>query len=192
MLFSRKYQKYSDEELMELLSKGKEQAFRVLYQRYNKRMYQYFLRMLNHQSEDAADFTQELFMKIIEQPEAFDITRRFSTWLYTLAGNMVKNEYRRRDRRSNKEPINLQIPITSPDCLIAQMDAPVLRKYLRLAIQQLDPIHKTCFQLRYDSQLSIKDISEILGCPEGTVKSRLHYALRKLSNQLKVLDDERI
>jgi len=188
-IFSKSYEKYSDEQLMAAVAKGKESAFRQLYRRYADRMYRYFLRMLKYKVADAEDFTQELFAKLIEKPEAFDPSRRFSTWIYTLASNMIKNEYRRRDRRLTIEPINGQEVPDSPDCWIEELDMPVVREYLALAVQNLDKKHRQCFLLRYESQRSIQEISEILDCPEGTVKSRIYYAVRKLSSQLKVLNE---
>ena len=185
--FSKKYQNLSDEQLVALSAKGRDAAFRELYQRYASKMYHYFLRMLAYQRELAEDFTQDLFLKIIENPGAFDTKRKFSTWFYTLASNMVKNEYRRKGRQVHMVTLEGDLKAYSPDYLLKQLDEPVLKKYLALAIQSLDQHHRSCFLLRYDSQLTIPEISEILNCPTGTVKSRLHYALKKLSSKLGVL-----
>lgn len=170
---------------MAFIARGKEGAFRQLYRRYAEKMYRYFYRMLYHHAGDAEDFTQELFTKIIEHPQAFDTHRKFSTWLFALAGNMVKNEYRRRERLSRNLARQSSSQLHSPDCLIEHLDLPVVRKYLTRAIQSLDEPHKQCFLLRFEAHLSIKEISEVLNCPEGTVKSRLHYTIQKLAQQLK-------
>lgn len=185
--FSKKYKELTDEQLVILSAKGKDAAFRELYQRYASKMYHYFLRMLTYQREQAEDFTQDLFLKIIENPDAFDTKRKFSTWFYTLASNMVKNEYRRRGRQLPMLRLEDDLKAYSPDYFLNKLDEPVLKNYLALAIQSLDQHHRSCFLLRYDSQLTIQEISEILNCPAGTVKSRLHYALKKLSSKLGVL-----
>ena len=91
----------SDEALMSRIAKGNTAAFELLYDRYSNRMHAFFRRMLGNDSELANDFLQELFMKIIEKPKAFDVERRFSTWIYTVASNMCKNEYRRRERQTS-------------------------------------------------------------------------------------------
>lgn len=157
------------------------QAFAALYDRWSARMYRYFLRMMNRQAAKAADLTQDLFVKIIEKPHLFDPSRRFSTWLYTLAANQCKNEYRRKKLIEQVEhypeccgdDAALQLPET--------LDRALLEQQLQWAICLLEEPQRQCFVLRWQEDLSIKEISEIMDCPEGTVKSRLYYALRQVS-----------
>ena len=87
---------------MQQLQAGDEQAFNALYHRYSAKLHAFFWRMLNKDTAVAEDFTQQLFMKIIEHSGRFDTKKVFSTWVYTLASNMVKNEYRNRDRQSKR------------------------------------------------------------------------------------------
>ncbi len=70
-------------------------AFDELYERYSTRLLHYFYRMLGKETEKAQDFLQDLLLKIVEKPHLFDTRQRFSTWVYTIASNMCKNEYRR-------------------------------------------------------------------------------------------------
>lgn len=174
----------TDEALMAQIQKGQEAAFNALYERYGGRLYRYFYRMLGQAEEQAHDFTQELFLKIIEKPEAFDPERRFSAWVYTVAGNMVKNEYRRRA----KQPAIGQVPASlagaDADQLLDDLDAEARQNYIEKAVQALRPQHRECFLLRYQEGLSVQEVSRILDCPEGTVKSRLHYSLKKLNELL--------
>jgi len=187
-LFRTSYTQKNDEALMALLQRGDEEAFNALYSRYGQRLYRYFYRMLGQDEEQAGDFTQELFMKIIEKPEAFDTERRFATWFYAVAANMVKNEYRRQGRKPVVQPLPEEGLAQYPtESLMAKLDAPVQRQQLEKAVQALKPHHRECFLLRYQEELSIQQISEIVGCPEGTVKSRLHYALRRLGERLNAL-----
>lgn len=188
MLFKRKtYHDLSDEDLMRLLiNDNDDRAFELVYDRYGSKMHSYFYRMLYQDSDKADDFTQDLFMKIVERPEMFDPNRRFSTWLYTVAGNMVKNEYRRNGRYQivNEVP---ERPI--PECfeyIPEPMDRALFERQLEQAVDELDEPHKQCFILRYQEGMSVKEIGEVLGCPEGTVKSRLYYTVRKLSDKLKI------
>lgn len=179
--FKKNINKLSDEALMKMLIKGSQPAFREIYQRYGNRMYKYFYKLLNAKAEKAQDFTQDLFMKLIEKPELFDSDRKFSSWIYTVAHNMVKNEYRRISRgpkliSPSKEELFLHFPVFGD-----QLDRSVHRKWLKIALEELEEHHRDCFILRYQEELSIKEISQVLDCPEGTVKSRLFYALKKLS-----------
>jgi RNA polymerase sigma-70 factor (ECF subfamily) len=174
----------TDEELMQCIQQGQESAFKTLYDRYSQRMYRYFYRMLGQSAEVAHDFTQELFLKIIEQPDAFDTQRRFSTWFYTVAGNLVKNEYRRRAKHPPQAPLDDASFAPASPTALPDLDAEVRKAYIEKAVQALSPHHRECFLLRYQEGLAVQEISEIIGCPSGTVRSRLHYSLKKLNELL--------
>ncbi len=160
---------------------GCEASFSELYDRYSTRMHRYFYRMLGQDAHKAEDFTQELFMKIIEKRALYDANRRFSTWLYTVAGNMVKNEYRRLSR--HQSPPLLSEGFTED--FSTGYDQQVFEKELASALGQLDEPQRQCFVLRFQEELSLKEIAEIQDCPEGTVKSRLFYTIKKLSSRLR-------
>jgi RNA polymerase sigma-70 factor (ECF subfamily) len=170
----------NDEALMQAIAKRDERAFAALYDRYGPRMYRFFLRMLWQDAAKAEDFTQELFLKIIEKPHLFNPERRFKTWIYTLAANLCKNEYRRPKLDEAAFP---QTEVWEDD-LPEKIDAKLFEQHLRASIGQLSANHHQCFVLRYQEELSVAEIAEIVGCPEGTVKSRLHHALRQIAGQL--------
>lgn len=169
---------------MRQIQKGREEAFNVLYERYGTKLYTYFWRALAQEKEVAEDFTQQLFLKLIEQRASYDARRTFSTWLYTIASNMVKNEYRRRSRltknvsRYFQEDTHFEIPSLS------QLDTEYHQAQLNKAMNQLAEKHRQVFLLRYQEEMSVKAISEVVGCPEGTVKSRLFYAVKYLAKEL--------
>lgn len=170
----------SDEALMQAIARRNEQAFAVLYDRYGPRMYRFFLRMLWGDAAKAEDFTQEVFLKIIEKPQLFNPERNFRTWIYVMASNLCKNEYRR--------PRAAEVPLEQTDIweedLPEKLDKQLFEADLQASIARLSPAHRQCFVLRYQEELSVAEISEIMDCPEGTVKSRLHYALQQVSSQL--------
>ena len=84
---------------MKLIAEHDERAFDELYRRYSDRMLRYFWRMLNQDEEKSQDFLQDLMMKVVEKAHLFNADRRFSTWIYSVASNMCKNEYRSREVR---------------------------------------------------------------------------------------------
>ena len=183
-LFRQKYNKLKDAKLILLISKGNEDAFNELYMRYSQRMYAYFYKMLYQDKELAADFTQTLFLKLFEKAKSYNDQFAFSTWIYTMASNMCKNEYRRQSRSEPMIKMPLQLfDITQPKGP-ENLDSEIFQKHLQAAINELEPIHRQCFVLRYQDELSIKKIAEIVNCPVGTVKSRLYYSLKKLSDKL--------
>jgi RNA polymerase sigma-70 factor (ECF subfamily) len=179
-MFKKNYKNYSDEELMQFIKNGKEAAFEELYTRYADKLYGYFYKMLWQNVEKSNDFTQELFLKIIEKPHLFDTSKRFSTWVFTVANNLCKNEYR---KNNNKQKAYNGFTYLREDLVeynIQNMDNELFINKINQAIETLDSSHKTCFILRYKEELSIKEISKIVNCPEGTVKSRLYHATKKI------------
>jgi RNA polymerase sigma-70 factor (ECF subfamily) len=172
----------SDEALMQAIAQRDERAFAVLYDRYGPRMYRFFLRMLWRDAAKAEDFTQELFLKIIEKPQLFNPERKFQTWIYTIASNLCKNEYRRPQLPGT---VYEQVAVWEDD-LPEKLDKEMFNLHLRHCIDQLNDTHHQCFVLRFQEELSVAAIAEIVGCPEGTVKSRLHHALRQVASQMEV------
>ena len=179
-LFSRKTDLSTDEALMEAIAGRNEQAFALLYDRYAPVMYRFFLRMFRRNQATAADFTQDLFLKIIEKASLFDPNRNFKTWIYVLAYNLCKNEYRRLARPQEY----LHQAEAYDEDLIGRLDKQLFDEALSNTVAQLNPQHHECFVLRFQEELSVAEIAEIVGCPEGTVKSRLHHALRQVCSQM--------
>lgn len=190
VLFKHKYQQMPDEELMQAIQQGKTAAFTILYDRYQQRIYHFFIRALHGDLQQSQDLVHDTFVRVIEKPHLFDSQKKFSTWIFTIACNIYKNEYRRREVRKNVEyPENLDLlPHTSqwPDEIVEQqLDKNSFESALDQALQQFDPDRRTTFLLRYQQNLSLKEISQILKCAEGTVKSRLFYMNQKLAEELK-------
>lgn len=168
----------SDEELMQMLQlrdKRSAAAFDCLYLRYAHLLTQYFYYAFNHDIDKARDFAHDLFMKLFERPGLFDSKRAFRPWLFRAASNMCKNEYRRIGvkRRHEKHFVTAE-PAETPN-----FDARELRESLR----RLSEDQRALIVLRFKIRLSIREIAQILECPEGTVKSRLFYATGELSKR---------
>ncbi len=186
-LFKKKYHQYSDEALVALLARGKEAAFDELYQRYAEQMFHFFYKMLYQDQDLAADFCQTLFMKLFENAETFSSTHKFSTWLYAIASNLCKNEYRRNSK--SKPTIYLGESHMKQEALAPGIiDKEIFNRHLQAAVNKLDDKHRLCFILRYQEDKTVQEISEVLGCPLGTVKSRLHHTMKKLALQLNQFD----
>lgn len=187
--FKPDYKKCSDEELMGLIVKQNERAFDELYLRYSQRMLHFFYRMLNRDEVKAQDFLQDLFMKLLEKPHLFKKGNKFSTWIYTVASNMVKNEYRSLQVRkivSKMEDLShLPVGAWMDD---GNIDRQHFKVVLEREIEHLSPKHREVFFLRFREDLSIKEISEITACSEGTVKSRIFYALKRLAQNMQVFN----
>lgn len=182
------YQNKSDEQLMEGIKIGEMGAFDELYSRYSKRLLHFFFRMLRKDAEKAQDFLQDIFLKIVEKPYLFDCKKRFSTWVFTVANNMCKNEYRRLQVRQNGSIYVGDFNTTENDIVLPkieqQIDNQHFKKMVVGELATMSEAKRSVFLLRYQEQFSIKEISEILNCSEGTVKSRLFYTTKALAQKL--------
>lgn len=185
MIFGRRNtKKRSDEALMQGIANGDQLAFSELYERFNQRLYYFFYRMLGSDKELANDFLQDLFMKIIDKPEHFKPGNKFSSWIFTVAHNMCKNEYRRRDVRkivNNEEnPDQFISDVNHNDSI--EKEALITKLYSELDC--LEENQRSILILKYKENFSLKEISKILDLPVGTIKSRLHYARVELSKRV--------
>ncbi|MDG1175680.1 MAG: RNA polymerase sigma factor [Flavobacteriales bacterium] len=183
----RKYTSYSDNELMQLVVDKDSRAFSELYDRYSQMLANYFFKMLWQDEEKAQDFMQDLFTKIIEKPHLFDLKRNFKTWMFSVANNMCKNEYRKQSIRKNTSydmDEGYQIKDNQASALDSLQDS-LFSEKLTQELELLDEKQKSTFVMRYFQDMSIKEIAQALDLSEGTVKSRLFYTLKKLTVSLK-------
>jgi RNA polymerase sigma-70 factor (ECF subfamily) len=189
VIFRKVNKNYSDCELMQQIVSGDQAAFGILYHRYKDRMFYYFYRMLGNSTELANDFLQDIFMKIVEKPENYNQAYSFSTWLYSVANNMCKNEYRRRDIRKeyySMEALEPKLDFVNESSV--EPDQLVEKIFETLGL--LGDEHRSVFLLRFREGFSIREIADILELPEGTVKSRLFYARKMVAGKLEYLKDE--
>ena len=184
-LFRTNLTHLADERLMELVLRGDERAFATLYDRYQRNLMAYFRRMLWQDGERARDFVQDLFTKIANNPESYHADRPFKTWLYSVANNMCKNEYRRMAVRAAAVP---ELKADGNHAVEATAGTAMDRQHFAARLQQeldkLEPDHKAAFVMRHYEDMAIKEIAAVFGISEGTVKSRLFYTVRKLAASL--------
>lgn len=174
---------------MQQIVLGDQAAFGELYNRYKDRMYYYFYRMLGNSPDLANDFLQELFMKLIEKPERYNQEYPFSTWLYSVANNMCKNEYRRREVRKEFQDEEARKSLLDNPINLSFEPEQLIEKVFQ-ALDQLGEEHRSAFLLRYREGFSMREIAKIMEVPEGTVKSRLFNAKKILAEKLSYLKDE--
>lgn len=173
----------SDEVLMQLLAtRRSNEALTELHARYSKNVLGFFIRMLNGDQEKAQDFVQDLFLRILEKQHLFDPSKKFTTWMFTIASNMCKTSF----RNPVLERIDLDDRMLSDHVMHHEndLDKASFRATLKHAIELLEDHHRMTFVLRYMEELGVKEIAEITEVSEGTVKSRLYYATRKITCSL--------
>ncbi len=189
--FQKAINSFSDEALVQLLSTRRcNEAMTEIYSRYSKKTLGFFIRMTHGDKEKAHDLVQDLFLRILEKHHLFDPTKRFYTWIFTIACNMVKTSFREKNHvriEEGSEEFNFHYVFSEN-----QVDKETFHLSLKMAIEQLEDHHRLTFVLRYMEEMTIKDISEIMEQPEGTVKSRLFYATKKITQALSEYSPEQV
>ncbi len=182
----------TDEQLIAEFQGGDELAFVELVDRYKDRLINFVYRFLNDMT-DAEDLVQETFLKVYKKKHAYREIAKFSTWIYTIAGNLARSELRKRKRRKTYTMSSLSFEDNEFTPVDPDMDTEgvVFNSYageeIMKAIKQLPEPFKTIIILRDIQELSYEDISTILDIPMGTVKSRVNRARLKLQETLSYL-----
>ena len=184
----------ADEDLMVMYQKGEVRAFEVLLSRHRKPVYNFILRFVGD-SETAEDLLQEAFMRVIKGAEAYKRQAKFTTWLYTIARNLCVDQTRRRKHRKHA---SLDAPMDASEESGTLMDVipgnemasdrksvnKQLHEQMQRAIAGLSEEQREVFLMREFLDMPFKQIADVVGVPENTVKSRMRYALEKLRLEL--------
>ncbi len=181
----------SDNELVQLFIEGESFRFNELVQRYGPRLLNFIYRVIGDR-ERSEDLVQETFVRVYRHIKRFDQDKKFSTWVYTIASNLAKNELRNRTRNpliyfqslvkeweDDRRPLEFADRSYRPDDLFRKR---YLRELVSQAVDQLPEHHKIVFVLRETEGKSYEEIAEITKCSLGTVKSRLNRARNNFAN----------
>ncbi len=177
----------ADRELVTKARQGDVESFGKLVNRYKQKAYFVALGYVrNH--EDALDLSQDSFVKAFKSLRRFDTRYDFYPWLYRIVKNSCLNHLRRQ-RVENQ--VSLESLRESGHDVASAESGPAevasrreLSRRLMEAIETLKPDHREIIMLRHFHQMSYAEIAQALGCPQGTVMSRLHAARRVLKNKI--------
>jgi RNA polymerase sigma-70 factor (ECF subfamily) len=174
-----------DSDLVAAFLDGEERAFQELVERYQGRLLNFIYRTIGDR-ERGEDLVQEVFIRVYRHLHRFDRSRKFSTWVYTIASNLAKNELRNRARnplvlfqtikknwQDEDRPLQFEDSASRPDDLYRRRH---LRELVEHSVAQLPEHHRQVFILRELEGKSYEEIAEITACNLGTVKSRLNRA----------------
>jgi RNA polymerase sigma-70 factor, ECF subfamily len=174
-----------DSALVAAFLQGEERAFQELVERYQTRLLNFVYRTIGDR-ERGEDLVQEVFIRVYRHLHRFDRSKKFSTWIYTIASNLAKNELRNRSRnplvffqtikknwQDDDRPLQFEDSSTRPDDMYRKRH---LRELVESSVSQLPEHHRQVFVLRELEGKSYEEIAEITGCNLGTVKSRLNRA----------------
>ena len=182
--------------LLRRLKNRDERAFREMLAEHRDRVYNITFRMLGNRAE-AEDVAQEVFITVFKTIDSFREESKFSTWLYRVTVNHCKNRIKYLARRHDRDRDELDETKPAGDAAPGATGVPVvarrpdralegaqMEQILQEAIAQLDEDHRLLVVLRDVEDLSMEEIVEITGLPDGTVKSRLHRARLALRKKL--------
>jgi len=172
----------TDKELLTGVKANDKSAFSVLVDRYKVRLFNLICRMLQNR-EEAEDILQETFLRVFKEKESYDPTYAFSTWIYTIALNLCRNELKRKKRFKF-----FGIDLIKDDRRYAvegRGNKNCLSSTLEKAIASLPDKYRTAFLLREVNQFSYEEMSQCMEVPLGTVKSRVNRARLMLREKLK-------
>jgi RNA polymerase sigma-70 factor (ECF subfamily) len=181
---------------VERAMRGDHDAFRVLVERHQNRIYGFILRMLRCDRDTAADLTQDVFLRVFRGIATFDGSARFVAWMHRIATNVCISEYRRqRAGKRGRPTLSLDAPIAGTDDLRLEPAGHEpdpsrnahdhhARRAVEAAIAELPEEFRHAVLLRDLQGLSYEEIGELLGVPPGTVRSRIHRGRSILQQRL--------
>ncbi len=185
-------QRYSDEELLARHQAGESGAFNEIVHRYTMELHRFLSRFVGNASA-AEDLLQETLLQAHQSAERFDTSRRLRPWLFTIAANKAR-DWLRSQRRRTEVSLDADIGRGSDDSVsFAEifegneslpedlLDEAEQREMVRRVVEQLPASLRQVLLLGYFQQLPYKEIAEIVGVPVGTIKSRLHTALKRFA-----------
>jgi RNA polymerase sigma-70 factor (ECF subfamily) len=181
MAKNKKTEKDIDYELMHAIQKGDMVAFNKMVDRYKDRLMNVIGRMLSSQ-EEAEDIVQETFIRVYQHRQSFNFEHCFSTWIYTIALNLARNELRKRRKfkfyditEMQGNEVEFAVDAKLPSRLPQALDK---------AVKTLPEKYRVAFLLRDVQELPYEEVAKVLDVPLGTVKSRVNRARLMLREKL--------
>ncbi len=170
-----------EQQLILQVKEGRSGAFRLLVEQYMKQAYNIAFGFVNNH-DDAEDVAQEAFVRIYRSVASFRGDAEFSTWLYRIVMNLSLNKIRQRKSRVKRE-------VEINDAVLGSAAHEVshgaeMHEHIERALHELPTLQRATVILRHINGLSTRQVSTILQCSEGTVKTHLHRGLKKMKTLL--------
>ncbi len=189
----------SDESLVARFQKGERAAFATLVRRHQGALYHFAFRQLRN-GPAAEDVVQETFVRVVQNVADFKNEARFTTWVYTITRNLCIDQLRKRAHRKHPsldEPRGDEGDGRTLGELVADKKSDTersagsaeMKEHIARAVAKLPDDQREVFLMREVANLPFKEIAEITGVPENTVKSRMRYALERLQEALGAYED---
>lgn len=193
LIQTKPFSEYSDEELIAAFQRGSSEAFNVIVARYKNPLTNFAYRFLGDY-DDSDDIVQETFVRVFRNKHSYRPQAKFSTWIYTIAGNLAKSRLRQRERhrvlsistlwRTGEEDREADIP---DNRYPADRDAErsLTHERIQEALNEISAKYREVVILRDIQEFSYEEIAQITGLNLGTVKSRIKRGRTMLQKLLK-------
>ena len=183
------HEKAHDAELMARIAAQDQAALRGLYARHCARVFRFLLRLVR-QEAIAEELTNEVFLEVWRKAGSFEGKASTATWLLAIAHHRAVSALRRRREESWDEAEAAEIADAKdgPEVELQKTDKAAI---LRRCLEQLSPEHREVIDLVYYHEMSIGAVSSIVGIPQSTVKTRMFYARKRMSELLKAAGVDR-
>jgi RNA polymerase sigma-70 factor (ECF subfamily) len=172
-----------DADLIRQAARGGVEAFNLLVSRWEKRVYNYLLRITANR-EDALDLTQDVFLKAYQNLRKLDDAGRFAPWLYRIAHNEAYSMFRKRRPETDVEEVQPEASETGITVGGSSVFPIELSLAVASALKRLSPEQRESVVLKIYQGFKFEEMAEILSCPVSTIKSRLYTALELLKIEL--------
>ncbi len=184
-LFHKPLASLTDDELMTMVSsKDDDRAYGELYRRHARRLMGFFFRQVGKDEAAAADLVQDAFLRLWTSRKKFGGTG-FRTWLFTISFNLLRNHYRHDEIRKQYElSVSKQHDVAADAHIIEQIDSRDFDIALQRELEKLPSEGRLLFSLRFEEEMTVPQIAEVMAVPEGTIKSRLHALMQTLKQKL--------
>lgn len=179
------YRRDTDEALMPLIQRKDERAFDELFLRYARKLQGFFWRRTGGNEAEAADLTQEVFLRVLEKAKRYNPSTNVHTWVFSIAYNLLTDHYRHIGYQEQYTAYVQSSETEAKDENVSiLLDKEQFDKALSEVLTALSEAEQLLFDLRFTQELSVAEIAVIIQIPEGTVKSRLHSLTQKLRLKL--------
>jgi len=176
--------KPSDQEIIRQITEENKDLFSEVIERYQKPLFRYIYRLGHFSSDECEDILQETFIKVYKNLRAFDLKRKFSSWIYRIAHNETINYIKKRKKEVSLEENNFDEVLPDNTDLFQELEVKEKFKKVKKEIYKLEIKYREVLILRYFQQKSYEEISDILRKPVNTVGTLISRAKKNLKENL--------
>ncbi|OBY66010.1 RNA polymerase sigma factor [Polaribacter reichenbachii] len=169
----------SDNALMLRVKEGENHKLGLLYERYKKRLFGFFYQM-NKNASLSEDLVQNVFIRVLKYKHTFSEDSKFITWIFQIARNEIYDQFKKSKKENHNDIDTVSYHLNTGATIENEIEISENKINLKKAIAKLSPEKKELIILSKLKELKYKEVGEIIGCTEGTARTKVHRALNDL------------